>query len=232
MKWGSLDHTRNGVRLPVGLLSVFIRKILISVTTLKGQAKKRRGRSDHLISVVIYLFVNSLLVCLLSVVSRFSHKIVLFDPYEWHMNLCNQFCSLSFLYGKNVLPFFCCFKHVIICCFMSLSVALTLAKGHTLRIKRFVGSATIDLYHFMPFSVALTLAEGHKIRIKQSLLASFSRTLLSSSGFNLMCWNKSRWIPWYYFRVRFVFKKNVVLQIQSKNFTGSMHSDVYVLSWF
>ena len=57
-----------------------------------------------------------------------------------------------------------------------------------------------EYYHFMPLSVALTLAGAHKVRAKQNLLASFSCTLFSLSGGNLIrWWNSSSWSSWDFF---------------------------------
>ena len=50
---------------------------------------------------------------------------------------------------------------------------------------------------FLPLS--MTLTGGHKVNAKLNLLASFSPTLFSWSGWNLMWWSSSYWTSGDYF---------------------------------
>ena len=82
----------------------------------------------------------------------------IFDPYECHMDLCNELCSSGQL----------------------ACVRKTLDITHELFNQSFFIPAmltgTINFYHFIPLSLTLTLPEGHKVSAKQNLLASFSPT--------------------------------------------------------
>ena len=54
------------------------------------------------------------------------------------------------------------------------------------------------LLPFRQLSLTLTLPGGHKVSSDQNVLASFSGTLFSWSGWNLtLCWSKSSWTSWY-----------------------------------
>ena len=89
---------------------------------------------------------------------------------------------------------------------------------------------TSNFYHFIPLSLTLTLSGCHKVCTKLSLFASFSPTLFSWSGWNLMrWWRNSGLTSWHYFWVWVIETRETtaVLQNVLKNFGVNMYSDVY-----
>ena len=94
---------------------------------------------------------------------------------------------------------------------------------------------TTDFYHCIPLSLTLILPGGHKVSAKQNLLASFSPTFFSLSGWNVLWWwsNSSR-TAWENFWVGFVETREItaVLLTASQKFHFGMHSNVCKLFWF
>ena len=113
----------------------------------------------------------------------------LFDPYEYHKDLCNESC-LAGLCSKNFNV------------------------GHHMQTSQqnfFTSAILMGISWLLPFgllSQALTLPGGHKVSTKQNLLVLFFPTLFIWSGWNLMWWwSSSSWTYWDYFWVRFIERK-------------------------
>ena len=106
-----------------------------------------------------------------------------FDPYEYHMDLCKELCLTGQLVGHLA--------------WQSFNVGhYTPSVQPNLFIPAML-TGTIDFYHFIPLSLTLTLSWGHKVSAKQDLLALFS--LFSPT---LFFW--SRWsLMWSLIRMKF-----------------------------
>ena len=129
-----------------------------------------------------------------------------FDPYKYHMDICNELCSSGWQVGR-----WSC-------------VGKTLAIRHytqTVKPNFFIHAMLIGIIDFFCFrslslTLTLTLPGGHMVSTKQNLLASFSPKLFVWSGWNLMWWwsNMSR-TSWDYFRVRFIETREITAVLQT-----------------
>ena len=94
-------------------------------------------------------------------------------------------------------------------------------------------------WHLLLFTIFtdLELAWGSQISTKQNLLASFSHTLFSCSGLNLIwCWSSKIWTSWSYFWVRLnEWNKGnncCFNNWRKENLNVGMHSGICNSIWF
>ena len=99
----------------------------------------------------------------------------LFDPYEYHMDLCNELCLSVQLAWPAILH------------------DKKLNIGHnmqTFQPNYFIPAmliGTIDFHHLKPLSLTLTLPMSDKVSAKQNLLAWFSCIRFRWSGLSFWC---------------------------------------------
>ena len=124
---------------------------------------------------------------------------LVFNPYEYHMDLCNESCLTvwrashpSVLRGKN----------------FNVGHYTQTVQPNCFTPAMLIG--TIDFFHSIPLSRTFTWPGFHNFRAKQNILASFSCTLFIWSGWNLIWWwSISSSTALDYFWVRFVLTRGI-----------------------
>ena len=125
-------------------------------------------------------------------------KVLLFDPYEYHMDLFNELCSPGWLASCPS------------CVTKTLTLDITGKLHHFLSYLKAILKGTIDFYHFKPLSLTLTIQGVTRSAHSKSYWLHFLPHNFIWSRWDLMWrWSNSSWTTWDFFSVRFIETREI-----------------------